>query len=54
MGLVIDMVVSIFLLIGATLAEQIFDRCLCICILTMALEIGVYVVTWFTVNPGQD
>ena len=49
MGLGVDMVVSIFLLRGPFLVERILDR-----YLTVSSEIGVYLVTWLTVNSGQD
>ena len=54
MGLGVEMVVSIFLLKGASLVEQILDRCACMWPLNAASEIGVYLVTWFTLNSGQD
>ena len=53
MGLGVDMVVSMFLLREAFLVEQMLDCCACMWSLTVASEIGVYLVTWFTVNSGQ-
>ena len=54
MGMGIDMVVPIFLLRGAFLVEQIMYHCAYMWLLTVASEIGVYLVTWFIVNSGQD
>ena len=44
------MVVPIFLLKGKFLVEQMLYRCACMWPLTVASEIGVYLVTWFTVH----
>ena len=54
MGLGVEMVASIFLLRGAFLVERMLDRCACMWPLNVASEIGIYLVTWFTVNSGQD
>ena len=48
------MVMYIFLLRGDFLVERMLDCCLCMCPLNVASEIGVYLVTWFTVNSGQN
>ena len=53
MGLGVEMVVSIYFLRGACLVELMLDRCACMWTLNMASEIGVYLVTWFTVNSDQ-
>ena len=53
MGLGVEMVVSIFLLIGAFLVEKMLYRCPCMWNLNVASDIGVYLVTWFAVNLGQ-
>ena len=53
MGLGVDMVVSMFLLRGAFLVELMFYRYACMGPLNVASEIGVYLVTWFTVNSGK-
>ena len=52
MGLGVEMVVSIFLLRGEFLVERMLDICICMWPLNAASEIGVYLVTWFTVNSG--
>ena len=54
MGLGFGMVVSIFLLRGAFLVKLMLDLCACMWPLNVASEIGVYLVTWFTVNSGQN
>ena len=48
------MVVYRFLLKGAFLFERMLDCCVFMWPLTVASEIEGYLVTWFTVNPGQD
>ena len=50
MGLGVKMLVSIFLLGGVFLVEQMLDCSACMWHLTVASEIGVYLVTCFTVN----
>ena len=42
-----------FLLRGAFLVEQILNSCAWMWSLTVASEMGVYLVTWFTGNSGQ-
>ena len=54
MGLGLETVVSIFLLRVAFLGDQMLDCCACMRLLNVASEIGVYLVTCFTVNSGQD
>ena len=54
LGLVVEMVVSIFLLKWDFLVEWMLDRCACMWPLNVASKIGVYLVTWFTVNSGHD
>ena len=54
MGLCVEMVVSIFVLRGEFLVERMLDRCESMWDLNMASEIGVYVVTCFTFNSGQN
>ena len=39
---------------GAFLFERMLDSCACMCPLNVASDIGVYLVTWFTVNSSQD
>ena len=48
------MAVSIYLSRGSFLVERILDHCACMWPLTVASEIVVYLVNWFTVNLGQD
>ena len=45
MGLGVEMVMSILLLRGAFLIEQILDQCACMWPLNVASEIGVYLFT---------
>ena len=45
MGLGVEMVVSMLLLRGDFLVEQMLDRCACMWHLNVASEIGVYLVT---------
>ena len=52
MGMGVEMVVSIFLLRGSFLVELMLDHWACMGPLNAASEIGVYLVTWFTVNSG--
>ena len=54
MGLGVEKVVSIFLLRGAFFVERMLDCCACMWPMNLASEIGVYLVTWFTVSSGQD
>ena len=54
MGLGVEMIVYIFLLRGAFLVERMLDRCSCMWPFNVASEIGLYLVTLFTVNLGQD
>ena len=54
MGLGVEMVLSIFLLRGDFLVERMLYHCACIWHFNVDSEIGVYLVTWFTVNSGQD
>ena len=54
MGLGVEMVVSIFFLRGDFLVEIILYCCACMWPLNVASVIGVYLVTWFTINSGQD
>ena len=54
MGLVVEILVSIFLLGGGFLVEIMLDCCACRCHFNVASEIGVYLVTWFIVNLGKD
>ena len=54
MGMGIDMVVSIFLLRGDFLVEKMLDQCSRMWNFTMASDIGLHLVPWFTVSSGQD
>ena len=54
LALGVGMVVSTLLSKGALLVERMLDIYACMCRLTVASEFGVYFVTWFTVNSGQD
>ena len=49
----VEMVVSIFVLRGALMVEKMLDLCACMWPLNVASEIGLYLVTCFTVNSGQ-
>ena len=53
MGQCVEMLVSIFLLSGEFLVEQMLNRCARMWPLNVASEIGAYLVTLFTVNSGQ-
>ena len=53
MGLGVEMVVSIFLLRRAFLVELMLDCCAFMWTFNVASYIGVYLVTWITVNSCQ-
>ena len=54
MGLVVEMLVSIFLLRGDFFVEKMLDRCAYMWPFNVASEIGLYLFAWFRVNSGQD
>ena len=54
MVLGVGMIVTMFLLKGGFLVEQMLDHCACMCPLNLSSYIGVYLITWFTVNSVQD